>query len=54
MMHGMTNRFNRRSSSSRGLVFRRLLEQAMVTVDPVTEADVTFGYDWSQKQGRRS
>lgn len=48
-----TFRFNRRSSSSRGLVFRRLLEQAMVT-GPVTEADVAFGYDWSQKQGRRS
>ena len=40
-----TFRFNRRSSGSRGLVFRRLLEQAVVTV-PVTEADVTHGYDW--------
>jgi hypothetical protein len=29
----------------RGLVFRRLLEQAVVT-GPVTEADVTHGYDW--------
>ena len=43
-----TFRFNRRNSRSRGLVFRRLLEQAMVT-GPVTEANVTFGYDWSHK-----
>jgi hypothetical protein len=28
--------------------FRRLIEQAMVT-GPVTEADVTFGYDWDGK-----
>jgi len=41
-----TFRFNRRTSRSRGLVFRRLLEQALVT-KPVTEADVTEGYDWS-------
>jgi hypothetical protein len=40
-----TFRFNRRTSSSRGLVFRRLLEQAVVT-GPVTEDDVTDGYDW--------
>ncbi len=40
-----TFRFNRRTSRSRGLVFRRLLEQAVVT-RPVTEADVTDGYDW--------
>ena len=40
-----TFRFNRRSSRSRGLVFRRLLEQAVVTA-PVTESDVTHGYDW--------
>jgi len=40
-----TFRFNRRTSRSRGLVFRRLLEQAVVT-RPVTEADVTGGYDW--------
>ncbi len=38
-------RFNRRTSRSRGLVFRRLLEQATVT-GPITEADVTNGYDW--------
>jgi len=40
-----TFRFNRRSSRSRGLVFRRLIEQAVVT-GPITEAEVTFGYDW--------
>jgi len=40
-----TFRFNRRTSRSRGLLFRRLLEQAVVT-GPVTEADVTGGYDW--------
>jgi transposase-like protein len=40
-----TFRFNRRGSRSRGLVFRRLLEQAVVT-GPVTEADVTHGYAW--------
>jgi len=40
-----TFRFNRRTSWSRGLVFRRLLEQAVVT-GPVTEADVTHGYPW--------
>jgi len=39
--------------NSRGLVFRRLIEQAVIT-GPVTEADVTFGYDWSQSQARRS
>lgn len=47
-----TFRFNRRTSNSRGLVFHRLLEQAMTT-GPITEAEVTFGYDWSKK-GRRS
>lgn len=40
-----TFRFNRRTSGSRGLVFRRLLEQAVVT-EPVTEAAVTHGYEW--------
>jgi transposase-like protein len=48
-----TFRFNRRTSNSRGLVFRRLIEQAVIT-GPVIEADVTFGYDWSQSQARRS
>ena len=40
-----TFRFNRRTSHSRGLVFRRLLEQAVVTT-PVTESNLTHGYDW--------
>lgn len=40
-----TFRFNRRNSRSRGLVFCRLLEQAVVT-GPIPEADVTHGYDW--------
>jgi transposase-like protein len=44
-----TFRFNRRTSRSRGLVFRRLLEQAVVT-GPITEADVTHGYDWSRRR----
>jgi transposase-like protein len=40
-----TFRFNRRTSRSRGLVFRRLLELAAVT-GPVTEKDLIHGYDW--------
>jgi transposase-like protein len=40
-----TFRFNRRTYRSRGFVFRRLLEQAVAT-KPVTDADVTDGYDW--------
>jgi transposase-like protein len=40
-----TFRFNRRTSRSRGLVFRRLLEQTVAT-GPVTEVDVIDGYDW--------
>ena len=40
-----TFRFNRRTSRSRGLLFRRLLEQAVAT-RPVTEADITHGYNW--------
>ena len=40
-----TFRFNRRTSRSRGLVFRRLLERAVAT-GPVTESDVTNGYNW--------
>jgi len=41
-----TFRFNRRASTNRGLVFRRLLEQAVIT-EPVIEADVTSGFDWA-------
>ena len=40
-----TFRFNRRTSRSRGLVFRRLIEQTVAT-GPVIEAEVTHGYDW--------
>ena len=40
-----TFRFNRRTSRSRGLVFRRLLEQTVAT-GPVTESAVTHGYVW--------
>ncbi len=40
-----TFRFNRRTSRSRGFVFRRLLERAVLT-GPVTESDVTNGYNW--------
>jgi transposase-like protein len=40
-----TFRFNRRTSRSRGLLFRRLLEQAVAT-GPVTDAEVTHGYYW--------
>lgn len=42
-----TFRFNRRTSRSRGLVFRRLLEQAVVT-EPITDSNVTNGYDWGR------
>lgn len=48
-----TFRFNRRTSRSRGLVFRRLMEQA-VNTGPITETDVTHGYDWPQTNTRRS
>ena len=40
-----TFRFNRRTSRSRGLVFRRLLEQAVAT-GPIVENDVIYGYNW--------
>ncbi len=40
-----TFRFNRRTSRSRGLVFRRLLEQSVIT-EPVIRAKITHGYDW--------
>ncbi len=48
-----TFRFNRRTSRHRGLVFRRLIEQIVVT-GPVTEAEVTFGYDWGRRHDKRS
>jgi len=40
-----TFRFNRRTSRSRGLVFQRLLEQA-VTTDPIIETKIARGFDW--------
>ena len=40
-----TFRFNRRTSRSRGLAFRRLLEQIAVT-DQVPEKNLIHGYDW--------
>ena len=42
-----TFRFNRRSSRSRGLVFRRLLEQAVVT-GPIIETKIAHGFNWQQ------
>jgi len=42
-----TFRFNRRNSKNRGLIFRRLLKQAVVT-SPVTRNDVTYGYSWKK------
>jgi transposase-like protein len=47
-----TFRFNRRTSHSRGQLFHRLLEQAVVT-PPVTESDIFHGYKWeTKKQGK--
>ena len=40
-----TFRFNRRNSKNRGLLFRRLLEQALTTA-PIIEKEITYGYDW--------
>ncbi len=40
-----TFRFNRRTSRSRGLVFRRLLEQAVIT-EPIIEPEIAHGFDW--------
>jgi len=44
----LTLRFYCRDSPSRGLVFRRLLEQAVCT-GPFAEAEVTHGYDWGRQ-----
>ena len=44
-----TFRLNRRTSRSRGLVFRRLLEQ-IVSTGPITEGDLAHGYDWTRPQ----
>lgn len=40
-----TFRFNRRTSRSRGLVFRRLLEQAVVT-GPIPGTEIAHGFNW--------
>lgn len=40
-----TFRFNRRMSKSRGMVFRRLLEQTVVT-GPIIDSDIAHGFDW--------
>jgi transposase-like protein len=48
-----TFRFNRRTSKNRGLVFYRLMEQAMAT-KPVTLSDVTYGYNWDHSAGGAS
>lgn len=48
-----TFRFNRRTSKIRGLVFRRLLEQAIIT-PPATKKDVTYGYNWKERLGGAS
>jgi hypothetical protein len=41
-----TFRFNRRTSHSRGQLFRRLLEQAVAT-PPVTQESIQHGYAWN-------
>lgn len=47
-----TFRFNRRTSHSRGQLFRRLLEQAVAT-PPVTQESIHQGYAWNtEKQGK--
>ena len=46
-----TFRFNRRNSRSRGLVFYRLIQQAVHT-GPIQEAEVTHGYRWSDHHNR--
>lgn len=40
-----TFRFNRRTSASRGLVFRRLLEQSVIK-DPIIESKIIHGFHW--------
>ena len=47
-----TFRFNRRTSSSRGQLFRRLLEQAVAT-SPVTETDILHGYPWKPEKQKK-
>ena len=42
-----TFRFNRRTSTSRGLLFRRLLEQSVFR-EPIIESKISHGFDWKQ------
>ena len=46
-----TFRFNRRNSKHKGLIFGRLIEQAIKT-HPVTKKDVTYGYNWDKNMKR--
>ena len=47
-----TFRFNRRTSHSRGQLFHRLMEQAVVT-PAVTQENILHGYPWNtEKQGK--
>jgi transposase-like protein len=48
-----TFRFNRRTSHSRGLLFHRLLEQAVAT-PPVTENDILNGYNWEPRKQEKN
>jgi len=48
-----TFRFNRRTSSSRGQLFHRLLEQAVAT-HPVTQADTLHGYHSKNEKQRKN
>lgn len=47
-----TFRFNRRTSRSRGLVFYRLMQQAVRT-GPIPVAEVRFGYHWNAANGEQ-
>ena len=40
---------NGNEQKHRGLVFRRLIEQA-VSTSPVTEKNVTYGYKWNEEE----
>ena len=52
-VEALTLRFNRRNSSNRGLLLRGLIEQGVVA-GLLTVAELTFGFDWSRIQRRRS
>lgn len=46
-----TFRFNRRLSKNRGLIFKSLIKQVVAT-SPITEKDVTNGYNWENSMRR--